>query len=212
MIHNGVDFGPNRDHSVLRRLDVKMPYLLYAGSYEPRKNLAGALECYREVVRSGYPHLLVAIVERQSGHAARIHSLIAELGLQDRVLLRHGLSEPDLRALYTQAQVVLFPSLAEGFGLPPVQAAACGVPVLVSDLPVLREIMGKAAEYVDPLEPRAMAALVGGLIENQQRRRELVAAGAALARQLTVDMCVSRHVEIYDALAAPLREPAAAAG
>lgn len=200
VIYNGVDFRPNRDLSALRRHGVKAPFVLYAGSYEPRKNLAGALECYRRVVQAGHPHQLVAIVERKSGHAAAIHELLERLDLGDRVRLVHSLPEAELRALYSQAEVVLFPTLAEGFGLPPVQAAACGVPVIASDLPVLHEIMGEAAEFVDPRDAASMATAVIRLIKNPARRREMAAAGVARARLFGVDECVRRHVEVYEKL------------
>jgi glycosyltransferase involved in cell wall biosynthesis len=202
VIHNGVDFPPNLDPSALRRHGVKVPYLLYAGSYEPRKNLAGALESFRKVVEAGHPHQLVAVVERESGHAAAIHELLVRLELGGKVRLLHSLPQVDLRAVYSQAEIVLFPTLAEGFGLPPVQAAACGVPVIASDLLVLREIMGNAADFVDPHNPDSMAAATIELIKNQPRRREMAAAGIAKARLFRVDDCVRRHVEVYEKFAA----------
>jgi glycosyltransferase involved in cell wall biosynthesis len=207
-IPNGVDFPPNPDPSVLREHGIRTPYLLYAGSYEPRKNLTGALACFSEVVRAGHPHQLVAVVERHSGHAAAAHQAIRELGVADRVVPVHSLAEADLRALYTQAEMLLFPSLAEGFGLPPVQAAACGVPVVASDLPVLREVMGDAAEFVDPHDPHALATAVMKLIDDPRRRRELAAAGAEVASRFGVDACVRRHLEVYCHLVASRREAA----
>jgi glycosyltransferase involved in cell wall biosynthesis len=179
-------------------MGVTRPYILFAGSYEPRKNLARALECYREVIRSGCPHELVAVVERESGHAAKAHSLRSWLGLDGRVRFLDSVPEADLRALYTHAELVLFPTLAEGFGLPAIQAVGCGVPVVASDLPVLREVIGDAAEFVDPSDPAAMAAAVLGLINNPQRRAALVAKGHARAREFTVAQCVRRHLDVYE--------------
>jgi glycosyltransferase involved in cell wall biosynthesis len=210
VIPNGVDFPPNVDSAVLRRLRINPPYLLFAGSYEPRKNLAGTLDAYREVVRAGKPHQLVAIVERQSGHAAAIHERIRELGLEDRVRLLHSVAESDLRAVYTQAEMVLFTSLAEGFGLPPVQAAACGVPVVASDLPVLREILGTNGEFVDPRDPAGMAAAVLRLSDDEPRRRELGAAGPAVARRFSVEVCVRGHIALYARAAEALARHAVA--
>jgi glycosyltransferase involved in cell wall biosynthesis len=74
---------------------------------------------------------------------------------------------------------------------------------------VLREVMGDAAEFVDALDPHAIAAAVIGLIENPQRRRLLIAAGTALSARLTVEACVRRHIEVYEAVVAPMRAPAA---
>jgi glycosyltransferase involved in cell wall biosynthesis len=210
VIPNGVDFPPNVDSAVLSRLRISPPYLLFAGSYEPRKNLAATLDAYREVVRAGKPHQLVAIVERQSGHAAAIHERIRELGLEDRVRLLHSVAESDLRAVYTQAEMVLFTSLAEGFGLPPVQAAACGVPVVASDLPVLREILGTNGEFVDPRDPEGMAAAVLRLSDDEPRRRELGAGGPAVARRFSVEECVRGHIALYARAAEALARHAVA--
>lgn len=207
-VPNGVDFPPNPDPTALRSLGIRPPYLLFAGSYEPRKNLAGALECYREVVESGLPHQLVAIVERQSGHAAGVRDQMHRLGLEQRVQLLHSLSEEDLRAVYTHAEIVLFPSLAEGFGLPPVQAAACGVPVVASDLPVLREVMAGAAEFVAPHDPHAMAVAVTQLIKSEGRRREMSNAGLARAREFGIDACVRLHAALYVGMTESLPRPA----
>jgi glycosyltransferase involved in cell wall biosynthesis len=209
VILNGVNFPPNHDVTALERMGVSRPYILFAGSYEPRKNLGRALECYREVIRIGCPHELVAVVERESGHAAKAHSLRTWLGLDGRVRFLDSVAEADLRALYTHADVVLFPTLAEGFGLPAVQAVSCGVPVVASDLPVLREVIGDAAEFVDPGDPGAMAAAVIGLINNPDRRGELVAKGSERALQFSVDYCVHRHLDVYRRLATPQRRLAA---
>jgi glycosyltransferase involved in cell wall biosynthesis len=153
------------------------------------------------VIRAGCPHELVAVVERESGHAAKAQSLRTWLGLDGRVRFLDSVPEADLRALYTQAEIVLFPSLAEGFGLPAVQAISCGVPVIASDLPVLREVIGDAAEFVDPGDAGAMAAAVLGLISNPQRRDALVKKGHGRALQFSVERCVHRHLDLYERVA-----------
>lgn len=201
VIPNAVEFTPNGDDVPLARLGVRRPYLLYAGSYEPRKNLRGALEAFALLRERGDTHSLVALVERESGHAARVHALIEELRLRERVTLVHSLDSRSIRALYTHADLVLFPSLAEGFGFPPLQAAACRTPVVAHDLSVLRETMGDAAVFVDATDPAAIADAAAGLLCDATRRARLIERAHARVACFSVERFVRRHLEVYRAAA-----------
>ena len=199
---NGVDFPALVDPDAVARLGIRRPYVLYAGSYEPRKNLAGALQAFRKLVDAGREEDLVAIVERESGHAPAIHALMAELGLGERVHLICDLEDDALRAVYTHAELLVFTSFGEGFGFPPVQAAACGTPVVASDLPVLRETLGDAVELVDPHEPRLIAAAVGNLLANADWRRDLVHRARERAARFTTERFASEVAAVYRELTA----------
>lgn len=204
-IYNGVDFAANPAEGVLERWHVDRPYILYAGSYEPRKNLVRALHAYRRLVEAGFPHQLVAVVERASGHQPGVANALAAMGIGSRVRLVHSLPEEDLRALYTHADVMFFPSLAEGFGYPLVQAAAVGLAAVVSDIPSLREVMGPAALYVDPTDEGAMAAALAGVLSDAGLRSRLGDGGRERARRFTSDACIRGHLELYrDVLAGRL--------
>ena len=198
VIANGVEFARNPDRSILRRLGIASPYVLYAGSYEPRKNLAAALDA---MARLPPELLLVAIVEAGSGHEPAAREQIARLALGHRVRLLHGLCDADLRAIYTFACVLLFPSLAEGFGFPPLQAAACGIPVVASDLPVLKETLGAAALFADPADAGALAAALRHALSASERTR-LRKLGPAAAARFRWSESVARHLEVYRRLAA----------
>jgi len=203
VIPNAVDFEPNPDPNVLPSLDVKPPYVLYAGSYEPRKNLAGALRAFKVLVDEGRPEQLVALVERTSGHAPAAHRLIEELGLAERVRLLDSLEKRDVRALYTLAGCLLFPSFAEGFGLPLVQAQACGTPVAASDLGVLHEVAGEGVEYFDPADPPGMARALARVLD---RSRPEGRRAARLPARYGVEHFVRAHLDLYARL---VRRPAA---
>jgi len=205
VIHNGVEFPANHDRGVLTRLQLDRPYLLYAGSFEPRKNLARALRAFRLLVDHGHPHVLAAVVERRSGHQPEVMAELARLGLGERVRLLHSLEEADLRSLYTHAELLFFPSLAEGFGYPPVQAGAVGLPVVASDLPVLREIMGEAPVYVDPYSEEAMATGLAMVLGDKGLRLRMTELGRNAAARFTHERCARGHLEVYDRV---LRESA----
>jgi glycosyltransferase involved in cell wall biosynthesis len=201
-IPNGVDFAPNHDGAALKRLGIHGPYVLYAGSYEPRKNLATALSAYARLAEQGYPHRFVGIVEASSGHAPAIKAQVASLALGERVRLVHSLADSDVRALYTQADALCFPSLAEGFGFPPLQAAACGTPVVTSDLPSIRETLGDYALYADTRDPARLADALRRVIDDVQLRERLIAGARLRAREYSWERSARSHLELFAAAAA----------
>jgi glycosyltransferase involved in cell wall biosynthesis len=126
-----------------------------------------------------------------------VHAAIAAAGLQDRVRLVHSLAEPDLRSLYSHAQALVFPSLAEGFGYPPLQAAACGVPVVASDLPAVREVMADAALYFDPQSPEALCFAMQRMFNDGPLRRGMVARGLQRAAMFSSSRSIAGHLALY---------------
>jgi glycosyltransferase involved in cell wall biosynthesis len=123
--------------------------------------------------------------------------LLASLPCRDTVRLIHSVPDQMLRALYSHAAAVVFPSLAEGLGLPPIQAAACGVPMVVSDLPVLRRIVGEVAFFARPGDPES---LCDGLIRvTSDTRAQVTAArlGPQIAARYSPEQFASDHVGVY---------------
>lgn len=208
VVHNAVNFAPNLDAEPLQRLGIRRPYLLYAGSYEPRKNLVGALRAYARLRAEGFVRQLVAIVERQSGHRRAVLDLLANLNLPDgSVQLLHSLRDSDLRSVYTHADAMYFCSFAEGFGFPPLQAAACGVPVAASRLAVLEETLGSCAIYFDPESVTDIATALRRLLSDPELRARLQRVGPVQAARFRPRPWVARHLEIYRELHARQTSP-----
>ena len=176
-------------------------YILYAGSYEPRKNLMRALDAYVLLAARGDAPDLVAIVDANSGHERAARRYLAQAGVGERVRLVSGVSDEDLWKLYAGADVLFFPSLAEGFGLPPLQAAACGVPVVASDLPAVRETMRDAALFVPARDATAMAAALETALRDETLRARLIAAGYERAGAHTWNRSAEQHVALYREIA-----------
>ena len=211
-IPNGVDFAPNDDTTAIAQLGVRRPYILYAGSYEPRKNLATALSAYARLVEDGLPHGLIALVEAASGHAAAVQAHLASLQLGDRVRLVHGLADADVRALYTHADALCFPSLAEGFGLPALQAAACGTPVVASDLPSIRETLGDFALYADARDPGLLADALRRVLNDAPLREQLIDGARRRAQEHSWERSARAHLQVFAKVAASRTANGAAAG
>jgi glycosyltransferase involved in cell wall biosynthesis len=156
-------------------------YLLFAGGINPHKNIETLLDAYASLRAAGSPRLrLVLVGELEGGvyfSAARaVRERITELGLDD-VLLPGHVSDHVLACLYSAAAAVVVPSLAEGFGLPAVEAAACGAPIVLSDIAPHRETLAQDALYFAPRDAAALAERVQELLGSEMLRRSLAQRG-----------------------------------
>jgi glycosyltransferase involved in cell wall biosynthesis len=202
-------FSPRRaDEVVEARLAVGAPerYLLFAGGISPHKNVTGLVDAYAELLAHvpDPPALVVAGAmedETFASSAGAVRERIAGHGLNGRVLLPGFVSDETLARLYTGALAFVSPSLAEGFGLPAVEAAACGAPLVLSDLAAHRESMGDAALYVAPGDDAALADALRRLLEDEGLQASLAARGRERAATRTWDAAAG-------ALAGLLREAA----
>jgi len=167
------------------------PFVLCVASHRSHKNLAGALAEFR---RAAIPDAVLVVPARDAEAERRTRALIPE-GAAVRVL--PDVADADLPCLYAAARVVLVPSLAEGFGLPALEAAACGGAVLASALPTHREVLGPAAAFFDPAATGSLAAALGELWSDDARRRALAAAGPARARQFPWERTARLTLEGY---------------
>jgi len=170
------------DDDVLKRLGIGRPYLLYTSRIEhPGKNHVALLEAFRMLVERGVPHDLV-IAGRSCRGADVVRRRISELGLESRVIMTEFVATPDLPVLYRCADVFVFPSLWEGFGLPVLEAMASGTAVACSDVDALMEVGGDAVRTFDPRSPERIAEVVSRLIDSAELRSDLGTRGRARAR------------------------------
>jgi glycosyltransferase involved in cell wall biosynthesis len=183
-------------------LDICAPYVLCVGTLEPRKNLATVLRVFRRVARSVPGTMLVVV----GGGGWRNEDFERELGRDGaagRVRVTGFVSDARLTELYAGASCFLFPSLGEGFGLPPLEAMACGAPVVVSDRPAVPEVTGDAALQAPAEDVDALAGHVSRVLQDDQLAAGMRAAGLARARQFTWSKAAGETERVYrDALAA----------
>jgi glycosyltransferase involved in cell wall biosynthesis len=157
------DFEPASSREVdevLRRLSVRPPYVVFVGWADPRKDVATAVAAHRLAARS-VPHRLVL-----TGLAHRNFAPVVVPDL-DTIVRPGYVADRDLRALLTGAAALVYPSRYEGFGLPPLEAWACGTPALVTDLPVLRESTEDRATYVPAGDVNAWAAAIEAAVRGE---------------------------------------------
>lgn len=163
----------------LSRHHVRRPFFLAVGNVQPRKNLVRLVQAFAEVQR-GRPDVQLVLVGPSGFRASSLHDTIVGLGLADAVRLLGYVSDDDLAGLYNGAIALVYPSVYEGFGLPVVEAMACGRPVIAANTSSLPEVAGDAALLVDPFDVSALSAAMERLLANPDEAKEL--AGRGLAR------------------------------
>ncbi len=175
---------PSLDARALARSRYRLarPFLLYVGNIEPKKNLPTLLRAFALIKRDGLPHELV-IAGRRGWKCRGVFRLPARLGIASDVRFLGYVAEEDLAGLYGSAEAFCFPSIVEGFGLPPLEAMACGAPVITSDAEALLETTGDAAEHVPALDAEALADAMRRVLSDAALRERLRAAGFARAAQ-----------------------------
>ncbi|WHA42864.1 glycosyltransferase family 4 protein [Agrobacterium larrymoorei] len=171
------------DASVLSRLELEREkYLLFVGSPTPNKNICKAIEAIR-MMGERAPKFVVVGAAASSVFQAKGE---AEQG-SDRVIFTGRLSDEEIVALYANAGALLFPSLYEGFGIPPLEAMFLGCPVLSSDIPPTREVCGNAAIYFDPTKAEDMVRAIDAIMNDPNRRTEMIELGHARAQKFSWD-------------------------
>ena len=182
-------FQPVADRAELRpvldRYGISEPYLLSVCSLEHNKNLPRLLQAFSIACERVDGDWRLVLTGRPGAAAQELHQLIAQLGLAERVILTGFVPEDDLPALYAGAELFAFVSLYEGFGLPPLEAMACGTAVLASTAASLPEVLGKAAWLVDPTDLEAIAGALGTLMADEGARGKLAEAGLRRAARFT---------------------------
>jgi glycosyltransferase involved in cell wall biosynthesis len=181
----------------LRRLGIEENFILFVGTIEPRKNLLTLVRAFDQILRhtSHRPQLVIAGGEGWLTND--LHDFIAQSNFEDRLHLTGYLDDQDLRALYSSCKVFVYPSLYEGFGLPPLEAMACGAPVVASRIPSLTEILEDKARLIDPIDEKALAKAIVELIENENDRRHLSAVGLEHAAKFSWERTAQLTLEVY---------------
>ena len=189
-----------REEDVIRvreRYQLSDEFVLYAGNVKPHKNLERLIHAFDLVRKRGLGHLKLVMIGdeiskytalRRAVHRHQLHKYVRFLGY---------LPEETLAVMYRLAGVFVFPSLYEGFGLPPLEAMASGTPVVTSNVSSLPEVAGDAAILVDPYEPEAIADGIYRVLTDEQLRRDLRRRGVARAKQFSWEVSVRRVHDIY---------------
>jgi glycosyltransferase involved in cell wall biosynthesis len=205
-IHNGFDpvlFQPVRDPERLRavREKYRLPqrFILWCGQIESRKNVARLLRAFARI-KDEFPHQLVLAGEQRWSTRTELQ-VMQELHLEDRVLFPGWIDHGDLPAVYSLAEFFAFPSLYEGFGIPLIEAMACGCPIVTANTCAPPEVLDGSGCLVDPLDVEEIAAGMKKVLLDPELRARMIARGMERSKAFSWEQCARQVLAVFDSLA-----------
>jgi len=180
----------------LKTKNIISPYLLYVGNCYPHKNLEKLIEAF-EILKKENPELKLVLVGKQNYFSQRLQSSIKNH--QSSIIFYGYASDEELATLYKHASLYVFPSLMEGFGLPPLEALSFGLPVVCSDIPVFHEVLNGAAAYFNPKDAEDMANAISAALQDAEKRNKILTEGNKVLLRYNNRHHSEETLEVYNA-------------
>lgn len=181
------------DNRIIEKFGLKKPFILYVGNAYPSKNLERLLYALKYLPES----LPLVFAGQMNDFYKEIKALAVSSGLEERAVFTDYISDEQLVSLYKNASVFVFPSLYEGFGIPPLEALSFGLPVVSSDRSTLPEILDDAALFFNPEEPREIALKITEVLSNDALRHDLIERGYQRVKMFSWERMARKTLEIY---------------
>jgi glycosyltransferase involved in cell wall biosynthesis len=204
VVHHAIKaiFRPDRSKAQLaalrHRYGLDEEFILGVGSADPRKNMVGLVSAYARLSIEQRSQYQLCIVWTHSFLQQELLDLIEQMGMRDRVRFLEGISDEDLASLYSAATLFVFPSHYEGFGLPPLEAMACGTPVVAASNSSIPEVVGDAGLLVDSSDFDALAAAIEHALTDPALRAELSQRGLERAGRFSWERFGKETLEVYE--------------
>lgn len=186
-----------KSKAIRRRLGVEQDFLLFVGTVEPRKNLSTLLRAFEAVLRTRTKPLQLVIAGRKGWLVDDLFTAHKRSAAAERIVFTGYLSDEELCALYSSCSVFVYPSIYEGFGLPPLEAMACGAPVIASDISSIKEVVGKAARLVSPNSKDDLARALNELLDSEPVRKDLSTRGMKRTAEFSWSRTAAATREVY---------------
>lgn len=180
-----------------RRLKIEDEFILFVGTIEPRKNLLTLARAFDEILRTTSLRPQLVVAGKEGWLTGELFSYLKSADMEERVRFTGYVSEDDLRALYSSCRVFVYPSLYEGFGLPPLEAMACGAPVVTSRIPSIMETVGDATRLISPTGFRELAQALIRMLEDSHEREHCSSAGLRRASEFSWEKTASATLNAY---------------
>jgi len=194
---------PGVDHSIFKPYSINLldkPYILYTGSERPRKNLGRLFEAFAKLKKE-FPELelvKVGVSGRSEKYRRDTIKKLDSLGITQDVIFVDHIPEVDLVHYYSSATLLAYPSLYEGFGLPPLEAMACGCPVVTSNTSSLPEVVGEAGIMVNPYDIDSLAQAMRQVLTDSELRNDMVRKGLEQAKRFSWERTARETMEVYE--------------
>lgn len=188
--------------TVLKRYGIDFPYLLFVGEISRRKNLSGLLKAFKILKADGkILRRRLVIVGKKTTETDHVMKEVTELGISGEVFFTGYIPDEDLPFIYNGADLFVFPSLYEGFGIPPLEAMRCGTPVVASNATSIPEVVGEGALLFDPKDPIDMADKIDAVIHARVDVDDLIAKAKRQAEKFSWTLTAKQTMEIFNGLA-----------
>ncbi len=182
----------------LRKFKIDSPYILYVGNIEPRKNIGGLIKAYDKLREDkAFKDLILVLAGAPGWKNARIYRDWRSSPYQGRIRFLGYVSAEEKEILYSRAAVFVYPSFYEGFGFPPLEAMAYGVPIVCSNVSSLPEVVADAGIMINPDKPEEIAEAIGIVLKDKKLRESLVALGYARAEMFSWKKAAGEYLEFF---------------
>lgn len=185
---------------VLSKYNIKTPYLFFIGRLEEKKNVLGIVEAFYLLNKEFETNLNLVLVGPKGYGYEKIEQAIINYGLQDRVIFPGWVEEEDIPYILNKAEAFVFPSFYEGFGIPILEAMACGCPVITSGLGAMKEVATDSALLVNPYEPNDIMEAIIALISDPKTKQEFIKRGLKRANEFSYEKCAEQTLNILKSL------------
>ena len=177
--------------------DVSSPFILFIGMIEPRKNLERLIIAFSELRKKGNIPYRLVIVGRKGWKVRGMLSMIKSLEIEKEIIFTGYVPDEDLARFYNAAEFFVYPSLYEGFGIPIIEAMACGCPVITSNISSMPEVAGDAALLVDPGDVSQISSAMRRLIKDKKLREDMIKRGIKRSSEFSWKKCAKETLKIY---------------
>lgn len=186
--------------AVKKKYKIDKPFIFNVGSIEPRKNISGLIEAYSTIDEKYRKSFDLVIAGGKGWLNSDIYRRVGELKLKDRVKFIGYVDDEDLPYLYNAAEVFAYPSFYEGFGLPILEAMACGCPVIASNVSSMPEVSGDATILINPEKTDMLKIAIESVLKNDSKRKSMKKKGLKQAGKFSWEKCAKETLAIYNSL------------
>ena len=207
VVYNGVEYErfcksytKEQELSIKKKYNIPDKYILYMGTLEPRKNIESIISAFSIFISNNNVYsddIKLVIAGKKGWLYESIFNLVQKLSLEDKVIFTDYVHEDDKPVIYNMANIFVFPSIYEGFGIPVIEAMASSVPVITSTASSLKEVAGDAAIFVEPKDIDSMAKAMKQILEDEDIRKSMIEKGHTQAKKFNWESSAEKLVSIY---------------
>ncbi|MBU2578197.1 glycosyltransferase family 4 protein [Patescibacteria group bacterium] len=196
------DFRPHRNKTLIdavaKKYGIASNYILFVGRLEPRKNIPGLLKAFYTLKKKTSAPYQLVIVGMKDFKYQKIFNTVTKYQLEKDVIFTGRVKQKDLPLIYNGADLFVYPSFGEGFGIPPLEAMACGVPVITSDTTALPEVVGDAGILINPWDTNELSEMMNKVLSDDGLRNKMINRGLEQSKRFSWSKTAETVLQVYE--------------